>query len=66
MQRMRYITLDCEKVSTAETILIKAKELKSNLLVMGAYGHSRFRELILGGFTLHMPENTDMPLLLAH
>ena len=56
----------CQNHHTAETILTKAKELESDLLVMGAYGHSRFRELILGGFTLYMLENTDIPLLLVH
>jgi nucleotide-binding universal stress UspA family protein len=61
-----YITLDCKGSSVTKAISSKAKELKTDLLVMGSYGHSRFRELILGGFTLDMLENTDMPLLLAH
>lgn len=61
-----YIMLNCSNHSSAETILTKAKELQSNLLVMGAYGHSRFREIILGGFTKHMLEKSDIPLLLSH
>jgi len=38
----------------------------ANLLVMGAYGHSRFRESILGGATRNMLETTELPVLLAH
>ncbi len=37
-----------------------------DLVVMGAYGHSRFRETVLGGATRHMLQNTDVPLLFAH
>ena len=37
-----------------------------DLLVMGAYGHSRLREFILGGATEHMLWETRVPTLLAH
>ncbi len=33
---------------------------------MGAYGHSRFRESILGGATRNMLEKTEIPVLMAH
>jgi nucleotide-binding universal stress UspA family protein len=36
------------------------------MLVMGAYGHSRVRELILGGVTRHVLENAAIPVLMAH
>ncbi|MDS1137561.1 universal stress protein [Nitratireductor indicus] len=36
------------------------------LLVMGAFAHSRFREAILGGVTRSMLETVPVPLLLAH
>ncbi len=61
-----HIIIDPENHTVAETILNKAKELKSNLLVMGAYSHSRFREIILGSFTRDMLEKSDIPLLLSH
>lgn len=38
----------------------------ADLVVMGAYSHSRLRELILGGVTRHMLENTASALLMAH
>jgi nucleotide-binding universal stress UspA family protein len=36
------------------------------MLVMGAYGHSRFREAILGGATRNMLEKAEVPVLMAH
>ncbi|AHM03074.1 Universal stress protein family protein [Roseibacterium elongatum DSM 19469] len=38
----------------------------ADLLVMGAYGHSRFREAILGGATRNMLEHCTVPVLMAH
>jgi nucleotide-binding universal stress UspA family protein len=38
----------------------------ADLVVMGAYTHSRLRELILGGTTRYMIEETDLPLFMAH
>ena len=40
--------------SVGEALAGKATELGAGLLVMGGYGHSRFREMILGGATRHM------------
>ncbi|MBL6947409.1 MAG: universal stress protein [Rhodospirillales bacterium] len=37
-----------------------------DLLVMGAYTHSRVRQLILGGVTRHVLENATLPLFMAH
>jgi nucleotide-binding universal stress UspA family protein len=42
------------------------RETSADLLVMGAYGHSRFREAILGGATRDMLEKAEVPVLLAH
>ena len=38
----------------------------AEMLVMGAYGHSRFREAILGGATRNMLELARIPVLMAH
>ena len=38
----------------------------ANLLVMGAYGHSRFREALLGGATRDLLETASVPVLMAH
>jgi nucleotide-binding universal stress UspA family protein len=42
------------------------RDTNADLLVMGAYGHSRFREAILGGATRDMLEKAEVPVLLAH
>lgn len=39
---------------------------ESDLLVMGADGHSRMREFVLGGATDHMLHDPKVPLLLSH
>ncbi|MEL6800285.1 MAG: universal stress protein [Pseudomonadota bacterium] len=38
----------------------------ADMVVMGAYGHSRFREAILGGATRNMLEMATVPVLMAH
>lgn len=40
--------------------------LKPNWMAMGAYGHSRLRELVFGGVTRSMLRQARVPLLLAH
>ncbi len=41
-------------------------DLNADMLVMGAYGHSRFREAILGGATRNMLEQAEVPVFMAH
>ncbi len=43
-----------------------ARDMNADLLVMGAYGHSRFREAILGGATRNMLEQAEVPVFMAH
>ncbi|MFA5538524.1 MAG: universal stress protein [Gemmobacter sp.] len=42
------------------------RDQNADLLVMGAYGHSRFREAILGGTTRNTLEQTEVPVFMAH
>ena len=49
-----------------EVLLEEAERVSADLLVMGAYSHSRLRELILGGVTRHVLQNADIPVLMAH
>lgn len=41
-------------------------DMEADLIVMGAYGHSRFREAIFGGATRNMLENSKVPVLMTH
>lgn len=43
-----------------------AVDTDSDMIVMGAYGHSRFREAILGGATRNMLEKAAVPVFMAH
>lgn len=43
-----------------------AEELAAGYLLMGAYGHSRLRETVLGGVTRELIQTTSIPLLMAH
>ncbi len=49
-----------------QAIINKAAELGSDLLVMGGYGHSRMREMILGGVTRYVLNHAGLPVLMAH
>jgi nucleotide-binding universal stress UspA family protein len=50
----------------AQTLLAEAHALGADLLVMGAYTHNPWRELILGGVTRHMLAHADLPVLMRH
>jgi nucleotide-binding universal stress UspA family protein len=52
--------------SAEETLLAAARDWKADLIVMGAYSHSRWRELVLGGFTRKLLKQSEFPLFLAH
>jgi nucleotide-binding universal stress UspA family protein len=49
-----------------DVILSMAADEGADLLVMGGYGHSRLREMILGGVTRHLLEHMTVPILLSH
>jgi nucleotide-binding universal stress UspA family protein len=46
-------------------LLMAAREFGADLLAMGAYSHSRLRQLILGGVTRHVLENAKLPVLMC-
>jgi nucleotide-binding universal stress UspA family protein len=50
----------------SEVIARHVADSDADLLVMGAYGHSRFREAILGGATRNMLEHATVPVFMAH
>jgi nucleotide-binding universal stress UspA family protein len=49
-----------------EALLSRAADLGADLLVMGAYGHSRARELLLGGATRSLLRSMTLPVLMSH
>lgn len=51
---------------TGRTLLESLAKDGADVLVMGAYGHSRFREFILGGATRDVLRNMNVPIFMAH
>lgn len=49
-----------------DVILARLSDRDSDMLVMGAYGHSRVRELVLGGVTRRVLEQMPVPVLMSH
>lgn len=50
----------------AAELLATTKRVGASLLVAGAYSHSHETEMLLGGNTQRIVDNTDMPILMAH
>lgn len=49
----------------SDVLMRHADDIEADLIVMGAYGHSRFREAILGGATRYMLEQAKLPVFMA-
>lgn len=57
---------DLRSRDPGDAILAEADSCEADLIVTGGYGHSRFREWMLGGVTRTLLERATRPLLLAH
>ena len=55
-----------DEVGVADEILARLADEGSDLLVMGAYGHSRLREMVFGGVTRHILRHMTVPTLMSH
>lgn len=64
--RVNVETLASPDLTPADAVLNFIADNGTTLLVMGAYGHSRLREFILGGMTKDMLAMMTVPTLLAH
>lgn len=53
-------------VSVGELLLSRAADFGADLIVMGAYGHGRMRELVLGGVTRALLSSMTVPVLFSH
>ena len=65
------IQADLKKIApdyrdVGEAILDEAREFDADLVVIGAYSHSRLREMIFGGVTGHILAHADRAILMAH
>lgn len=53
-------------LATGDVIIGQASDAGADLVVMGGYGHSRLRELVLGGATQSLLDHMPIPVLMAH
>lgn len=53
-------------IEGGNALLSLAADMQADLVVMGCYGHTRLRELLLGGVTKTMLESMTVPTLMAH
>jgi len=59
-------TFEAKSSRIGETLLKEARDLGADLFVLGGYGTSVTRELILGGVTRHMLITSEIPLFMVH
>jgi len=60
------VVIETTRSSTGDALMHVAREHDAGLLVTGAFGHSRYREFVLGGVTRALLAKCTTPLLIAH
>ena len=58
--------MECAANEVGELLLSQLADLDADLLVMGAYGHARVREIVLGGVTRTILDSMTVPVLMSH
>ena len=58
--------ITAEDIEVAVMLLSRACDLQADLIVMGGYGHSRVREIVLGGATREILRTMTVPTLMSH
>lgn len=58
--------IEVRDISTGNALLSRLADEDVDLLVMGAYGHSRLREMVLGGVTREVFQQMTVPVLMSH
>lgn len=59
-------TAPVSESQVGETVLKKSADWDADLLIMGAYTHSRLRQLIMGGVTRHVLAQATLPVVMVH
>ncbi|MEO8598889.1 MAG: universal stress protein [bacterium] len=60
------VSVEASNIDIGNSLLSLANDMHVDLIVMGGYGHSRFRETILGGSTRTMMQSMTVPVLMSH
>ncbi len=64
--KAKFVIAKDENRNTGMALLSQVEEADADMLVMGAYSHSRLRELIFGGVTRHVLQSAKIPVLVVH
>jgi nucleotide-binding universal stress UspA family protein len=59
-------TMDVRATRVGDALLDGARKAGADVLLMGAFGQSRGRELVFGGVTRHIVDTAQMPVILVH
>lgn len=55
-----------DDVDVANMLLSHAADTGADLIVIGGYGHSRLREIVLGGTTREVLRSITVPVFMSH
>ncbi|MFM0326553.1 universal stress protein [Caballeronia glebae] len=58
--------VETSDASVGDALISEAQSVGANLIVMGAYGHARWQEVVLGGATRTLLRSMTMPVLMSH
>lgn len=64
--KVKLAQLSSGPLSVGDLLLNRVSDQGFDLIVMGAYAHSRLRDLVLGGVTRHMLRHMTVPIFTAH
>ena len=64
--KVEVVTLPAADIDVANVILSRVADCSASMIVMGGYGHSRFREFILGGATRGVLTTMTVPVFISH
>jgi len=59
-------SLKATDMEVGDILLSRIADGDADLLVMGAYGRSRLREIVLGGASRHILDHMTVPVLMSH
>lgn len=60
------VEVEHTRAPEGEALMEMARDCNAGLMVTGAFGHSRYREWVLGGATRELLDHAPAPLLIAH
>ena len=64
--KSKTVNASSDGLGIGETLIRAARDYGASMIVMGAYGHSRFTEFIFGGATRDIVQNLDRPIFMSH